>query len=73
MIISRKRFQEELLKEREQAFNEAMRRQDEENRLRWVHERIDGLERRIYKLEEAMRKTELVEMEALNGCLHVGR
>ena len=72
MFISRKRFQEELLKEREQAFNEAMRRQEEENRLRWVHERIDDLEKRIYKLEDSMRKPEPVEMEALN-CLHVGR
>ena len=52
MFISRKRFQEELLKEREKALNEAMRRQDEENRLRWVHERIDNLERRIAEMEK---------------------
>lgn len=61
MFISRKRFQEELLKEREKAFNEAMRRQDEENRLRWVHERIDNLERRIAEMEK-IAKCEVIEV-----------
>ena len=60
MIISRKRFQEELLKEREQAFNEVMRRQNEENRLRWVHERIDGLEKRLAEIEK-IAKCEVIE------------
>lgn len=61
MFISRKRFQEELLKEREQAFNEAMRRQDEENRLRWVHERIDNLEKRISEMEK-VAECEVIEV-----------
>ena len=61
MFISKKRFQEELLKEREQAFNEAMRKQDEENRLRWVHERIDGLEKRISEMEK-IAECEVIEV-----------
>ena len=65
MFISKKRFQEELLKEREQAFNEAMKRQDEENRLRYLHERIDRLEKRVYKLEDAGKP----EFKELNTCV----
>lgn len=65
MIISRKRFQEELLKEREQTFNEAMKRQDEENRLRYLHERLDRLEKRVYQLENASNP----EFEELNACV----
>ena len=61
MFISKKRFQEELLKEREQAFNEAMRKQDEENRLSWVHERIDGLEKRISEMEK-IAECEVIEV-----------
>ena len=65
MVISRKIFQEELLKEREQTFNEAMKRQDEENRLRYLHERIDRLEKRVYKLEDAGKP----EFKESNTCV----
>ena len=51
MFITRKRFQEEIAKAKKDAEEEIYRRQEEGERFRWVHERIDHLEKRIYKLE----------------------
>ena len=64
MVISRKRFQEELLKERERTLNEAMKMQDEENRFRYMYERIERLENRVYQLEDAGKP----DFKELNTC-----
>lgn len=64
MIITRKKFQEEVAKAREQAFNEAVKRYEDENRLRYCHERIDRLEKMVYDLQTSIRKPE----EELKCC-----
>lgn len=58
MIISKKKLQEEVEKAREQAFNEAIRINEEENRFRYCHERIDRLEKMIYVLQNAVKPEE---------------
>ena len=58
MIISRKKLQEEVEKAREQAFNEAIKRNEEENRFRYLHERIDRLEKMVYNLQVAVKPEE---------------
>ena len=59
MIISRRKLQEE----KEQAFNEAMRRRDEDERFRYLHERIDRLEKTVYKLQASIVKPEENELK----------
>ena len=51
MFITKKRFQEEIAKAKKDAEEEIYRRQEEGERFRWVHERCDHLEKRMYKLE----------------------
>lgn len=43
MFISRKRFEEELNKAREEGWNSAMERRNMDERFREIHERIDRL------------------------------
>ena len=44
MFISRKRFEEELNKAREEGWNRAMNQRNMDDQFRSIHERIDSLE-----------------------------
>ena len=55
MFITKKRFQEEIAKAKKEAEEEVYRRQEMNDSFRWVHERIDHLEMRIYKLEDQLK------------------
>lgn len=61
MIISRKRFQEELEKARREAadrvYREVSQRQDRADFERYVNERLDAFCRRIDRLEERERQS----------------
>lgn len=63
MFITRKRFQEEIERAKMQAFDEAGRMQDIDNRFRWVHERIDRLEKTLYDMQTYMGKSEKNETD----------
>ena len=49
MLISRKRYEEELNKAWEEGWNMAMEQRNTEDQFRCVHERIDHLENMINK------------------------
>lgn len=58
MIISKKKFQEEIEKAKEQVLYEAQKRRDDEDQFRFLHERIERLERMVYKLQAAVKPEE---------------
>ena len=49
MFISKKRFEEELNKAREEGWNRAMNQRNMDDQFRSIHERIDRLEDMINK------------------------
>lgn len=52
MIISRKRYETELEKARESGFNQAMELRNRDDQFRYVHERIDTIQKEVEKITQ---------------------
>lgn len=56
MLITRKKFEEELHRERERAFREVELNKRFESMERWLNERIENMDMRLRKLEKVYVK-----------------
>lgn len=70
MIISKKRFAEKIRETKEQIYIEEMEKRNNEERIRYLHERIDRLERMVYELQGSVGKQEETVNE-WNSCTPV--
>lgn len=68
MFITKKRFQEEITKAKKDAEEEMYRRQEMDDRDRWLHERIDRLEKRLWQLENPPVTVQGETCEAAGCC-----
>lgn len=55
MFITKKRFQEEIEKAKKEAAEEIYRKQEVDDRFRWMNEHFDRLEMRLWKLEDQLK------------------
>ena len=55
MFITKKRFQEEIEKAKKEAVEEIYRKQEVDDRFRWMNEHFDRLEMRLWKLEDQLK------------------